>query len=79
MTCGLRRDGTHDGVGRAVAPHVVFIVRIYGTRPSYEVRKFSSHEPRTSRSATRDITHSRIAAQVRATQRPQTTSDSEAE
>jgi hypothetical protein len=52
----------------AVAPDVVFTVRMYGTRPLYGarlVRKFSSHEPRTSRSATRDITHSRIVAQVR--------------
>ena len=40
----------------AVAPDVVFTIRMYGTRPLYGprlVRKFSTHEPETSRSARR--------------------------
>jgi hypothetical protein len=52
----------------AVAPDVVFAVRIYGTRPLYGprlVRKISLREPQTSRSASLDTRHSQIVAQLR--------------
>jgi hypothetical protein len=52
----------------AVAPDVVFTVRMYGTRPLYGprlVRKFSSHELQTHRS-TRCATHEpAIVSQLR--------------
>ena len=56
--CSISRDPRREDhtTCTAVAPDVVFTVRMYGTRPLYGprlVRKFSSHEPQTSRSARR--------------------------
>jgi hypothetical protein len=64
--CAPRRED--QTTCTAVAPDVVFMVRTYGTRPLYGprlVRKFSSSEPKTRRSATRDIRHSQNVAQAR--------------
>ena len=47
---------------------MVFTVRMYGTKPHYGprlVRKSSSREPQTSRSAPRDTRHGQIVAQLR--------------
>ena len=51
----------------AVAPDV-FTVRMYGTRLLYGprlVRKFNSHEAKTSRSAPRHSGHSQVVAKLR--------------
>jgi hypothetical protein len=56
------------GPARAVAPDVVFTGRMYSTRPLYGprlVRKSSSHELKTQRSAHRDTGQSQIVAQLR--------------
>ena len=52
----------------AVAPNVVFTVRMYGSRPPYGprlVHKFNSHELQTRRSAPHDTGHGQIVAQLR--------------
>lgn len=54
----------------AVAPDVVLTVRMYGTRPLYEprlVRKFSSHELQTQRSAQRTPQEPQIVSQLGST------------
>jgi hypothetical protein len=68
--CSIWRDPRREDhtTCTAVAPDVVFTVRMYGTRPHYGprlVRKFSSREPQTSRSASRDTQHGQIVAQLR--------------
>ena len=66
---GAERDHT---TCTAIAPDVVFTVRMYGTRPHYGprlVRKFSSREPQTGRSASPDTRHGQIVAQLRLTMR----------
>jgi hypothetical protein len=68
--CSISRDPLRDDhtTCTAVAPDVVFTVRMYGTRPPYGpglVRKFSTQKPKTSRSAPHNNDHSQIVAQVR--------------
>ena len=60
--CSISRDPRRDDhtTCTAVAPDVVFTVRIYGTRPLYEpclVRKFGFNELETRSSQTRDVGH----------------------
>ena len=68
--CSISRDPRCEDhtTCAAVAPGVVFTVRIYGTRPLYGphlMRKFSSHELQANRSAPRDTGHGQIMAQLR--------------
>jgi hypothetical protein len=73
--CSISRDPRREDYTTctAVAPDVVLTVRRYGTRPLYEprlVRKLSSHELQTHRSAPRTPHEPAIVSQLRCQQVP---------
>jgi hypothetical protein len=66
ISCDLRREDYTACA--ATAPDVFFTVRVYGTSPLHEprlVRKFSSHELQTHRSAPHGTGCGQIVAQLR--------------